>query len=393
MASSLRRRLQKRGVGHDISTACDGDVSSNTSLSSQEDVKATLTQMKVQEPIASDDMSSTPPPPPPKSPKEMLTRNISPPQSLLDRYKKRAAKLPPAGSQADFGNQPQQQPIRLVSSFGEDFEVGDSHDPFGNRGSGSPTEIKTFDGVQFDMMRAKGKAGEAPIANISTTALKYEPRLTRSQSRRQQRMDSVGNEADGQDLTADKAHLAPPGIATTSDITTSRTPSPRSTQQTLAEPLTSDLDDFAPTPSTSPQNSHPSRLPTLPFTSGGIMKSVLFPGQPSPADESLSPEPLTPRPKPQPSRHARSRSVTSLPVIPPARFDVLPLLVWTSGSPTNSRPAEPWLASKRWACCQCGPLDPDNKAAQTIVEQKVCSRLDCGHQRCGRGCTVAYTAY
>ncbi|KAK5174593.1 uncharacterized protein LTR77_001674 [Saxophila tyrrhenica] len=373
MPSSLRRRLQKRAVGSELSGASDGDDSSLNSSSSQENVKAALTRKtKVQAPIDRDDLSSTPPPPPPKSPDEMLARNISPPQSLLDRYKKRAARLPPAGN---VEAPPQRQQTGMISAFGEDFETSDAHDPFDNCQSPKSSaldvqdksETRTFGGVQFDMMRKKDRAGEAPVADPIEDGSKYERRFTRSQSRRQQRMDSAGDAAGLKDVDASKDHLAPPATTMAGGVRLVRTPSPRTSQATQ-EPQDQDVDELAQTPNSSPALQHSPRLPTRPLTH---MKAALLPNRYSPVDPSLSPRPLNlPHRGKSNANHTRSRSITSVAVHPPVNIDMPPMFVWTSPLPTTSRPTDPWIASKRWTCCQCGPMDPDDKPAQTIVEQK-----------------------
>ncbi|KAK4502399.1 hypothetical protein PRZ48_005824 [Zasmidium cellare] len=53
---------------------------------------------------------------------------------------------------------------------------------------------------------------------------------------------------------------------------------------------------------------------------------------------------------------------------------------WESEYGSNSRPTSPWMHSKRWTCCVC--------QGQTIVEQVVCSRLSCVHDRCPMKCRV-----
>ena len=70
--------------------------------------------------------------------------------------------------------------------------------------------------------------------------------------------------------------------------------------------------------------------------------------------------------------------------------NVPPGYVWTSKQSSTSRPSEPWGWMKMWICCQCSHLDPfkAGEPAQTMIEQKVCSRLLCGHERCYLGCTT-----
>lgn len=68
-------------------------------------------------------------------------------------------------------------------------------------------------------------------------------------------------------------------------------------------------------------------------------------------------------------------------VVPPAAIaSDLPGMVWISNMSGTSRPHMPWLWCKRWTCCRC--------SGTTIVEQAVCSRLICGHRRCGGRCCL-----
>ncbi|KAF7189483.1 hypothetical protein HII31_09123 [Pseudocercospora fuligena] len=53
---------------------------------------------------------------------------------------------------------------------------------------------------------------------------------------------------------------------------------------------------------------------------------------------------------------------------------------WEQFGITSSRPERAWEPAPRWTCCTCG--------SQTIVEQIVCSNLECGHDRCHNRCQV-----
>lgn len=57
---------------------------------------------------------------------------------------------------------------------------------------------------------------------------------------------------------------------------------------------------------------------------------------------------------------------------------------WISDLPSTSRPDRAWEWPKRWTCCRCD--------ATTIVEQRVCASLECGHYRCPNDCRMIRVA-
>jgi hypothetical protein len=80
-----------------------------------------------------------------------------------------------------------------------------------------------------------------------------------------------------------------------------------------------------------------------------------------------------------PPRRAGS-PIQSIRVTPPIHAAGLPGLVWASPQRDTSRPIWSWYLTKRWICCKC--------SAHTIVEQRVCARLTCGHHVCGDQCKM-----
>jgi hypothetical protein len=70
-----------------------------------------------------------------------------------------------------------------------------------------------------------------------------------------------------------------------------------------------------------------------------------------------------------------------VPVRPPM-FDMhRGLHQWQSDHTSSSRPTSAWGWTKRWSCCECA-------LATTIVEQTICSNLECKHYRCPDRCKM-----
>lgn len=141
------------------------------------------------------------------------------------------------------------------------------------------------------------------------------------------------------------------------------------------------------------------------------------------------------KPKLKPNSNSPSNGTELTPpaikVHPPIPFPDVPAgYTFCSHLHGTSRPVEPWAWCKRWTCCACGPGDEGDggtfdvaagrpgdgsgrqfvagfaekgegevggnvlfngrgeaRPAVTMAEQRVCSRLGCGHLRC-RGCWV-----
>lgn len=331
MPPTLRERLQKRNAFTDLKRAGDGDLSSASSASSREDVNASLTKdTKVQD---ADEIGETPPPPPPKS-NARLPRNMSPPQSLLDRYKKRSAKLPTPVSPSPHSQRRSNSP--KSAAFSEDFDATMPERAPCNDNS-LAKDTRKFGGAEFEMLGSKGKAGEAPKTEEDPEAPFYGPRRTRSQTRRQQRFDSLGDEIEAKDFATKDADLngdtlTPPGTALTSDDATPCTPSPN-----VAVPVTLDsyISDF--TTSMARQRSNDDRR--RPETLDDPDELSLTP------KPSLSPLPLnfSLRPKSVSRGHKHTSSISAVPVNPPApNLGYHPAWIWTSPLASTSRPAEPW---------------------------------------------------
>ena len=404
MASSLRKRLGKRqAVPDPKGSNSDGEISAGESTSSLESMKSRLTQkQQSQQTVPNHDLSTTPPPSDRKvkSSKEKLSRNVTPPQSLLDRYKNCAAKaLVTTSSPVKPAKTKDTYHTGKETAFSENFDDATTAalSDWVNVPDTPEREIsrdtRVYNGVQFEMMGKKGKAGEAPVADASEEDFVYERRATRSQSRRQERADSQDLTTQSKDSTKNDSHLVPPSltIRKTGEKETAHTPSPHASDQ--------GPDLVGPTPSNSPRNSAvPPQLPPLPLVERS-KDATSSPNHP------LSPDPIIGKPTfSLPHRRKPSDPLASSQSGPPSPFGASTTPVcpppynpsiasgyqWTSHLSSSSRPDDPWGWLKTWTCCRCARLDPTGRErpAATMVEQKACSRLACGHTRCAMGCRI-----
>lgn len=247
------------------------------------------------------------------------------------------------------------------------------------------------------MMGKKAKAGERPVSKDDEDDFVYARRTTRSHSRRQSRADSHDSNSNAKS-SGKSDSLVPPGLSIRKiERDSSRTPSPRTdarnTGRTPGEvaltsansPRYSRNSSVSPQPPT-PRLADPSKS-TIPLASLSSSSNAVA-GVPTfsiPQRRELS-DPLAPL-----SSLTSLPSPFSIPVNPP-RFDpsIAHGYQWTSHLSSTSRPLEPWGLLKAWICCKCEHLDPfgRNKPAQTMVEQKICARLACGHERCAYGCRM-----
>lgn len=97
--------------------------------------------------------------------------------------------------------------------------------------------------------------------------------------------------------------------------------------------------------------------------------------------DDLAPQGSAVQPLSPPESDFTPRDRQTVTVRPPM-FDCLrpASLQFAQAGITSSRPHAPWEQSPRWRCCSCG--------AHTIVEQTVCSNLECDHDRCPGQCRV-----
>ena len=223
----------------------------------------------------------------------------------------------------------------------------------------------------------------SPLINNPTisTASMTRKRLTRSRSRREQRTaagaPSTQQSNEGVGTThnrKDSANEVPPSlnIPRTSKSEILRTPSPAEDEQ--LSPRT-----FATIAGHSPTN-----VPITPLIS--------YCKNNTPKPQAVSPGPLitlsaaydSSLPAGSPTDVSdfsmdNSRNAIMLGV-PYHNAMRLPAYRWNSHLRTTSRPEHPWGWMKKWTCCSCSAI--------TMVEQRDCARLTCGHVRCGDGCRL-----
>lgn len=314
---------------------------------------------------------------------------------MLDRYKKRAAGPKMEKTHATYT-------VGKGTAFSENFDDDDSaaasewvdvpDTPTPENASDEDVQ-DIVNGVKFEMMGKKGQAAEAPKTLADEEPFVYERRHTRSQARRQQRADSVDSNGDAR-VEAKEDALVPTEltIKKVNDMETSRTPSPKAASKTDSY-LTNSV---APTPSNSPSAS----TTTTQMPNTLVVDLTKNKAEYRLSDASNSPDPVSREDKmvirglrrklpepPAPTIDTPPATTVAWPIYTP---DINPNHLWCSSQPNTSRPQWPWTGTKKWTCCRCAHQDPDgiDRAAQTIVEQKVCSRLSCQHVRCERGCSL-----
>lgn len=246
-------------------------------------------------------------------------------------------------------------------------------------------ERKRVNGVEFEMMSRKSTTPSILSQTSDSGPRVSERRQTRSDTRRQERSDSHNS-------------LLQPPVAEIQGVTirkvrdAERTPSPRingdedkitsdSPDELTLSQIKKDVEGRVARPLPSPPNSEEtsstrSRLPVSP--NSNITRPKLSSYRRSQQAKTGTDNEVTTELEPT--------------VVAPPRYNsqVPAPYIWVSSLSSSSRPCDPWGWSKKWTCCQCADLDPwgRDEPAQTIVEQKVCSRVECGHERCRRGCRI-----
>ena len=376
------------------------EISGGSSISHEDTSRQITKESKDRntEPIERDDLSSTPPPPDRKIRSSSEQRNVSPSRRLLERYKFRsaAAQAVPTITTAS--------PVKASattlkyeagrnSAFGETFDAGPS--PTSPESIDEPQtpeadlskEMHNISGVEFEMLNNKAKAADRPLAAAGDDSAAEHKRTTRSQTRRQERVDSHDTNVTTVDFPKRSGLHVSQGLSLrrTTEKELPRTPSPQSAAgaggslspgEVSATPQNSPRAPPAPPPE---QATGP-KLPQLGLSSDTITGKGL----------------LNFARKAKSTAGKNDQLATSI-IPPPFSPSALPGHQWTSQLPSSSRPQEPWGWMKVWTCCSCGPdpyeyskpEKPYDKPAETTMEQKVCSRLSCGHERCGSGCRVA----
>ncbi|KAK5118332.1 hypothetical protein LTR62_002845 [Meristemomyces frigidus] len=403
MSVLLRKKLSRRQA-----TNKDEDHQStvNRRGSNLSPVSPT-SQTTEQPPVDGSDLSITTPQPPAPT-----LRPFSP--SNLHRYKARA----PAGVTPTVA--PARSRTTHQTIFTEDFDHA-SPDAYAapelvlTTKTDPATELIMVDGQTFDIVTAsptsRESAGDLP-RRLSKGAVSA--RTTRSKARREERTDSLNwDSTPNEDRRPSRATngekeevLRPAGLNIDKSKQLPRTPSPRASKD--AADATDGANGAASSKSASftlpirplvnfCKNTVTS-FPAITTTSDAANQSSLDTedhdtAPPSPAN---NPDLLQPRAK-IPAFHGAGADSTdditqdreSYNFDPPPTISITPPIYdptsantqqWVDFRGTTSRPDQAWGWCKRWACCRCD--------ARTIVEQRECARLACGHGRCGGRCKV-----
>lgn len=417
MSSRLRKMMDKRRLKGTPTDPADMEAHSSSDVG---EVQASPTKQS--------NLDVPAPPAAKVKANEEAARKVSPSKTLLDRYKTRSAtsltasppttiRIPPASPQDDTDTG---SPSPKGTTFRPDFDH--NVDPLANAANSANAEVTG---------KGKGKARadvEAPAQsdvemkrkadfekelnrneeNISPATRPRTPeqqlksrRTTRSFVRRQERADS---KQDSQIASKDFAGRSlgpadvPPGLNIRKDAA-SRSPSPSSSKSNLSDPwkeaistpLPTDLD--TPASPQSLQSEDPIQRPATPTGSdSGSPKPAIPPRSPKrnripsfkiDAAKDVSIKEPTSSSRPPLSTPLSPTVPKDSPVaVRPPLYDASKpaLFQWQSDLGSSSRPPSPWMHSKRWMCCLC--------QGKTIVEQTVCSRLTCVHDRCPSRCRL-----
>lgn len=367
MPVSLRKRLSHRSSAGSLRRSDSKDRPAASRSTGATTVPSTETA----------DLSTTPPPPLhltlPQEPEQART---TPSRSLLERYKERSplGKLPSTPSSTPGHDaKPQGRSAASLEDLGDDelSRLADSPTPMPRS-----RETQTIDGVEFTMVGSEQKdrrRRSTEPARSRSAASNHDGlghrRATRSQTRRQERIDSVAN---AEEAKVEEKDLA--DDAAGKDEATIRPVTFRARGETEVS-----------------LSKIPAKRPTTPASSPAkrIEHEEVAPHTPdqddTPTKRTSSPDPLAESPiSPTSSPIETKRDWTaedSVVVIPPI-YDLTQLAghQWLSPLSSTSRAADPWGWCKRWTCCKCD--------GGTIVEQRRCSKLKCGHVRCGRHCRL-----
>lgn len=392
MGPSLRSRISKR-------TTESPQREVNSATSSSPSLLSALDHSQ-RPAVPSKENLSTPPPPAPKLmlPTKPEKLRCSPSRSLLHRYKGRAPGKNEAAMPAHSDDRMTAPDLSKVTTrsrgktaaFTENFQHSKSAielttPPKAFTTSLGKSTIRTVGGVDFEMMNAsqplRSRSAEPPrgrsIEENDNEKNSFEFRRrrgTRSQSRKEERSDST---VGGIDDDTTKARPT-----TTTEPPASKTTPPRG-RLTLKKKTYSD-----------PPVVLKARIPRVtrstagnPAKNGPLTSNPTHPVDSS-SDDSESDDSDcnfildSPIGRLGISTEKSDQPIQPTRVFPPIHYgSILPGLIWASPLSGTSRPESPWLWCKRWTCCVC--------QASTIVEQHVCARLTCGHQRCGNQCKVA----
>lgn len=337
-------------------------------------------EMSERQPLLHDSSPPPRPPPPSHTDQPLQPRAAAPgrdqPSSPL-RYQRKDGSLPPMSSQSDSAKSTRRsRKPTFKEMLDEDANVAHHRSSASSRPLPSPDAalsqrpVQTVDGIAFNMLRSsKSSPASTTPSNARRSrsspnerddrrqADKRDRRQTRSETRRHARADSLTPAASGQSVTKNVASSAEPSQ--------SDNPPPLNIRKTTSDTkATEEFNAAAQTPT--------KRSPA--------QSSMLSPIRRSPT------VPLSAPPSPTPSSESpifKSSPTSKQVLVAPPVYSPIDMNSshWLSPLSSTSRPREPWAWPKRWTCCKC--------EAETIVEQKVCSKIRCGHVRCGDECRLA----
>lgn len=415
MSSRLRRMIGKRSL-----KGSPADPADMEAHSSPDEVQASPTKQS---------NLDVPAPPAVKiKANEEAARKVSPSKTLLHRYKTRSAtslpasppttiRIPPASPQGDTDTG---SPSPKGTTFRPDFDH--KTDPLANaansanakvigKGKGraraddevpSQSDLEMKRKADFEMEQNRNEENISPTTRSKTPDEQLKSRRkTRSFARRQERADSQQDSQVASKDFADRSlgHADLPSGLTIRKNAASRSPSPSSSKSKSAdaekEAISTPLPDSSDLPTSPPttESGDPIQRPATPTGSdSGSPKPAIPPRSPKrdripsvkiDAAQDLIIEDTTSNSRPPLSKPLSPTVPKDSPVaVRPPLYDASKpaLYQWGSDLGSSSRPPSPWMSSKRWTCCQC--------QGQTIVEQTVCSRLTCVHDRCPSRCRV-----
>lgn len=435
MGYSLRKSLTKRKGQDNLRPDSNVDTDSgceSTSSSSHDrrglnpngdpavPRKAKRSSQKTQSPeqeasetTAADTLSNTPPVPRALN-IDPARRNVTLPRQLLDRYKTRSAAQngPSIITASSSISRPSRQ-TAFNELFGEDSVSPTTVKTEPPSRARSAENVRLVTGEEYEIVtsgRTSGTSMRSNSADVVRSALRdlqvesEEPqrRTSRSNSKREERNDSATgplqqDKKSSMDLgkpgVQSDASARPPTLTfrkksgepnQTNSWKKSSTSNSSSSKEGCGKAASQSLSDGLSTSAT------PANSPTFPTASRPLIS--LCKNSSHEVKESLSPDSLasTPLPhhtqqlpkSPSPAQKAPPPLFASSVLVSPPRYDPTKRtdLQWADSRCGTSRPEMPWGYLKKWTCCRC--------SATTMVEQRECARLTCGHARCGTSCRL-----
>ncbi|KAK5129127.1 hypothetical protein LTR08_003897 [Meristemomyces frigidus] len=393
MAIPLRKRLTRRQANEELRPKVNDETASPTTLPSTTEIPSAVTQPENTAITPAGFITTSTPA------RKSTLRRVAPSIASINPYRFRL----PAGmdSSPSPAEENADNKTGKTTAFREDFDQ--SSTPLTAPSVTAPVQPEDSDpitvrGAQFEQMTgAKDEEGVEKrssadvlpaVAPTNSSTVSDAPatrkRMTRSGSRREERADpgftATQQESevakDFVDMRKDSGNAVPAdlNVRKNSKPKNTRTPSPTKNEQ------------LGPSTTANATGHSQSYVPTTPLISFCKNGTSTTKDMPSP-DATLADAVTT-----LPAAHDSCTSVGSQEDMPDFEAGAMILSVpyynamrlpgyqWISCLSTTSRPEREWGWSKRWTCCHCESL--------TMVEQRDCAQLVCGHVRCGSGCRI-----